>query len=240
MLSTAMAGRAPLPAPRLANGATATEGRGILVAHYRGLLAAKDAEIARLRARVAALEVRHHPEDHGLPPVRLTPTEEALLLCLLPAGRPVHRDELAARVWPEMVAAGLHGPCARLVRVTMSRVRGALEDSGWTIPGASLRSEYVLCGPGDPLPAGYASNVRAANLPHVRPEPRYVPCPECDGAKWRGSARCRLCADRRRMSATRRDPTRRVCPRCGGGKSYRAALCRQCEWARRMKRDGGV
>jgi hypothetical protein len=76
-----------------------------------------------LEARVAELSRPRHPEDYGVQTLRLSPTEERILMALLPPGEVVHREALIARVWPEVEAAGLVGESAHLLRVHMSRIR---------------------------------------------------------------------------------------------------------------------
>jgi hypothetical protein len=235
MTSTAMGGGAPLPVPLVREGA---EGRRVLATWYAEQIARRDAEIAQLRARVAELEARHRWDEFALPPLPVGPTLAALAECLLPPGTRVHRDELARRVWPDRLAAGI--PNEHLVRVNISRLRAALQPHGWTIPGATTHSEYLLLGPGTPLPAGYRANRRAATLPYLEPLPararEKVACPDCDGVMNRESPRCVRCTVRRRT--TRRRPETLVCPACTGPKSWNAVQCQACDLARRMKRDG--
>jgi hypothetical protein len=234
MTTTAMAGHTPLPVPLVREGADA---RRVLATWYAEQLACRDAEIARLRARIAELEARHRWDEFALPPPPGSRTVAALIEALLPPGRPVHRDLIARRVWPERVAAGID--CAHLVRVNLSRARAAFQPHGWTLPGASTRNEYVLLPPAAPLPAGYAVTRKAATLPYLPAGARRrvtLPCPECDGQMDRESPRCIRCTRRRR--ATGRTGALLVCPTCAGPKSWNAVQCQACDLARRMKRDG--
>jgi hypothetical protein len=234
LTSTAMASHTPLPVPLVREGAA---DRRALATWYAEQIARKDAEIADLRARVAELEARHRWDEFALPPPPASTTVVALIEALLPPGRPVHRDLVARRVWPERVAAGI--PCAHLVRVNISRARADMRPHGWTLPGASTRSEYVLLPPGERLPAGYAVNRKAATLPYLPAGGRvreHVPCPECDGQMDRESPRCLRCTRRRR--ATGRTGALLVCPTCAGPKSWNAVQCQMCDLARRMKREG--
>jgi hypothetical protein len=233
-LSAQMAGGAELPLPQVRAPSPAPDG-GILATWYAEQLRLKDAEIERLTARLAALEARGRWADHDLPPVALAPTLHALVEALLPPGVGVHRDELARRVWPDCVAARVDA--AHLVRVNISRLRAAFHPHGWTIPGATTRSEYLLLRPGEPVPADYVANRRAATLPYLEPLKRArekVACPECDGVMNRESPRCARCTVRRKT--TRRRPEMLVCPTCAGPKSWNAVQCQACDLARRMKR----
>lgn len=235
LTSTAMAGRAPLPLPLVREGAPAVEARGVVATYIAELLAGKDAEIAHLRARIAELEARHRWDEFALPPPSASPSVVALIEALLPPGRPVHRDLIARRVWPERVAAGI--PCAHLVRVNASRARALFHPHGWTLPGASTRGEYVLLAPDAPLPAGYAVTRKAAPWPYLPAAVRLrvrVPCPECDGTMDRQSTRCWPC--HRRRHASPRTGAVLVCPTCAGPKSWNAVQCQACDLARRMKR----
>jgi hypothetical protein len=232
MTTTAMAGHTPLPVPLVREGAA---DRRVLATWYAEQLACRDAEIARLRARVAELESRHRWDEFALPPPPASTTVVALIEALLPPGRPVHRDLIARRIWPERLAAGIG--CAHLVRVNISRARAGFQPHGWTIPGASTRSEYVLLAPDEPLPTGYVVNRKAATLPYLPAAARpraHVPCPECDGQMDRASPRCIGCTRRRR--ATGRTGVLLVCPTCAGPKSWNAVQCQMCDLARRMKR----
>lgn len=227
--SEGVAGHAPLPVPLVREG---TADRRVLATWYAEQVARKDAEIADLRARIAELEARHRWDEFALPPPPASRTVVALIEALLPPGRPVHRDLIARRVWPERVAAGID--CAHLVRVNVCRARADFLVHGWTLPGASTRSEYVLLAPDAPLPAGYAITRKAARLPYLQRLRATVPCPECDGTKDRESARCIACSRRRR--ATARTGAVLVCPTCGEPKSWNAMQCQACDLARRMKR----
>jgi hypothetical protein len=188
-----------------------------------------------LEARVAELSRPRHPEDYGVQTLRLSPTEERILMALLPPGEVVHRDALIARVWPEIADAGLVGESAHLLRVHMSRTRGRLR-TGWRIPTANTRGEYVLLAPDQPLPAGYHPFVPSPP-PGLNAAGR-APCPECDGQMAEKSKRCIRCSIR--LRAARAQPSRVACPDCAAWMDGRSTRCYRCDLARRQHRQGAV
>jgi hypothetical protein len=156
--------------------------------------------VVTLEARVAELTRPKHPEEFGLH-VRLTPTEAAIVLALLPPGEIVHRDALIARVWPDVVTAGLVDVWCNPLRMHVSRIRRAVRAAGWSLPNASLHHEYVLLRPGQALPLDFEPSRR--DMGGAAPDRQYVPCARgCGGLMARRARRCLAC--RRGDEATAR------------------------------------